>query len=265
MARLSILDLGRLECDLGWQLAMPHPSTIDKINPPNERVVLPVLGVLIESRERIVLFDTGCHPEAMRGRWTKEWSQFFAFSSSEDGLLQHQIKLAGYDVADVTDVVLSHLHMDHSGNVGLFRHSKIWISRQEIEFALAESLLTENYVGPYVHEDWLLSGMDWRFVYGPAAVTPDISIFPLLGHTPGTLSLQVTTDNGVFIFPSDAIYMGKSIGPPPCAPGVIYDSAEFRKSVDHITYLRDHLDATVIFPHDPEQFETLKTAPHWYE
>lgn len=263
-ARLSILDLGRLECDLGWQLAMPNPSTVSDPSPPRERISLPVLAVVVETDEKLILFDTGCHAEAMEGRWPAGWAERFAFRGGPDNTLAAQLGKLGHAPDEVTDVVLSHLHMDHAGNVEEVRQGKIWVHRSELEFALAEALTTPDYVGPYVAADWLLPDLDWRYVHGPAVVDRGVEVFPLEGHSPGVLCLQVELESRPFLFPSDSVYMAANMGPPPCQAGVVHDSVGFRRSVDRIEYLRDHLGAEVIFPHDPEQFATLSTAPHWY-
>lgn len=265
MARACILDLGRLECDHAWQIAMPRPSTLSDPQPRHERVMLPVLGVLVESNGRVILFDTGCHPDAMRGRWPLAWAENFAYTSTSENELPAQLALAGHEVSDVTDVVLSHLHMDHAGNVGLFPHARIWVHRREVEFALAERLTATDYVGPYVTEDWLLPGLNWRFVYGPAAITREVRLIPLAGHTPGTMGMIVQTELRTLVFPSDAMYAAENMGPPVRAPGVIYDSLGFRETADRLQQMRDELGALVVFSHDPGQFATLMTAPEWYE
>ncbi len=265
MARACILDLGRLTCDHAWQLAMPSPSLLSDPEPPRRRVTLPVIAVLVESGGKVILFDTGCHPDAMNGRWPAQWTEYFAYSAEPEQGLTEQLALAGRAPEDVTDVVLSHLHMDHSGNVGLFRHARIWVHRREIEFALAERLTTVDYVGPYVTDDWLLPGLNWRFVYGPAAVTREVLLYPMAGHTPGTLLMRVRANERTLVFPSDAMYAAENMGPPVRAPGVIYDSVGFRETADRLEFMRGESGALIIFPHDPEQFSTLMTAPQWYE
>lgn len=265
MARVCILDLGNLECDRGWQVAMPCPSTVRDLDPKHKRMSLPVLAVLVESRGRVVLFDTGCHPDAMRGRWPTRWAELFAYSATPSQRLPEQLALAGYTADDVTDVALSHLHMDHAGNVGLFREARIWVHRREIEFALAERLTAQDYVGPYVPDDWLLPGLRWRFVYGPAAVTNEVRLIPLPGHTPGTLCMRVDTGSRTIICPSDAMYAAENIGPPVVLPGSVYDSVGFRETADRLAFMRDSTEALIVFPHDPEQFGSLLTAPCWYE
>lgn len=265
MARACILDLGRLESDFGWQVAMTNPSRVSDRNPPRLRVPLPVMAALVESRGHVILYDTGCHPDAMHGRWPPAWADLFAHSAGPNQTLPEQLKLAGHTVGDITDVVLSHLHMDHAGNVSLFPAARIWVHRREIEFALAERLTATEYVGPYVVDDWLLPGLNWRFVYGRAAITDEVQLTPLPGHAPGVLCMEAQTASRTLIFPSDAMFSGENLGPPPRLPGLLYDSAGFRETADLLTYMRDRKASLVVFPHDPEQFGSILKAPNWYE
>ncbi|GAW51840.1 MULTISPECIES: N-acyl homoserine lactonase family protein [unclassified Nocardioides] len=263
--KLAILDLGRLTCDLSWQLAMCEPSRVSDPAPTPTRIELPVIATVVHAGTRVILFDTGCHPDAMSGRWPAGWSDRFAFSATDAQSLPAQLALVGLQPSDVTDVVLSHLHMDHAGNVGLFRHARIWVHRREMEHALAEALTDADYVGPYVPEDWLFDDVEWRFVRGPAVVVPGVELLPLPGHTPGTVAMTVELAGGSFIFPSDAVYMAESMGPPAHPGGAPYDSLGFVDTVDRLTYLRDRSAATIVFPHDPDQFATLQLAPRWYQ
>ena len=151
------------------------------------------------------------------------------------------------------------------GNVSLFRDARVWVHRREVEYALAERLTRTDYVGPYVTEDWLLEGLNWRFVYGPAAITTEVKLIPMAGHTPGTLCMEVVTESRRLVFPSDSMYAAENMGPPVRLPGVIHDSVGFRETADRLAFLRDETGALVIYPHDPAQFETIMTAPQWYE
>lgn len=67
------------------------------------------------------------------------------------------------------------------------------------------------------------------------------------------------------IFPSDAVYTAKNYGPPAIAPGIVYDSLGFQKSVEKLRRLQRKYNARIIFPHDLAQFETLEKCPTFYK
>lgn len=43
------------------------------------------------------------------------------------------LKAVGYDIKDVTKVILTHKHPDHAGELRLFDHAKIYLSRTEAD------------------------------------------------------------------------------------------------------------------------------------
>ena len=80
------------------------------------------------------------------------------------------------------------------------------------------------------------------------------------------LGLVVETKNdGVLIFPSDAIYTRANYGPPAKLSGIVYDSLSFFESIEKVRRLAKKHNAKVMFPHDMEFFKTLKLAPECYE
>ncbi|MBS1584276.1 MAG: MBL fold metallo-hydrolase [Bacteroidetes bacterium] len=97
---------------------------------PTGSLLVEVQPFLVDTGKDLIVFDTG-----------------LGFTNN-DGVLQihDNIKQAGYDPADVTKVLLSHLHKDHAGCLtyknanGLvkptFAHAHYHIYRPEAEFAL---------------------------------------------------------------------------------------------------------------------------------
>ena len=74
-----------------------------------------------------------------------------------------------------------------------------------------------------------------------------------------------TKNDGVLIFPSDAIYTKANYGPPAKMSAIVYDSLAFLESIEKVRGLAKKLNAKVMFPHDMEFFQTLKLAPRYYD
>src|SRR5947208_9825542 len=55
-------------------------------------------------------------------------------------LIAGRLEAHGLKASDITDVVLTHAHYDHSINWPMFSSSRILIGRQELEWALAQPL-----------------------------------------------------------------------------------------------------------------------------
>src|SRR5882672_10767373 len=52
-------------------------------------------------------------------------------------VLEKQLQAHGVAARDVTDVVLTHAHYDHSVNFILFSEATVWIGREEMAWAAA--------------------------------------------------------------------------------------------------------------------------------
>jgi glyoxylase-like metal-dependent hydrolase (beta-lactamase superfamily II) len=77
---------------------------------------------------RIVLVDAGF----TRAKFITQWKPRDYVTPDS------ALRLAGYDPAKVTDIVISHIHWDHADGVERFPGARVWLQREEFE----------TYVGP---------------------------------------------------------------------------------------------------------------------
>ena len=94
--------------------------------------------LLIESGRDLVLIDTG-----LGDKHDAKFQEIYGFESGAPRLPE-SIRAAGFELGDVTHVVLSHLHFDHSGwNTRLedgvlaptFPRARYWLEAGEVEHA----------------------------------------------------------------------------------------------------------------------------------
>ncbi|OWT69101.1 MULTISPECIES: MBL fold metallo-hydrolase [unclassified Achromobacter] len=117
-------------------------------------------------------------------------------------LLAKQLAELKVAAGDITDVVLTHAHYDHSVNFTLFPNATVWIGEKELAWAAAqppgfdplpELYVRELEVSPRVKR---IQAGD-RFLPGFRAVMAP-------GHTPGHLLFYVTGNEGAILFTGDA-------------------------------------------------------------
>ena len=82
--------------------------------------------VLIQEDGKNILFDTGNKSQALQ--------------------LKSALKELGLDCSDISDVVLSHLHFDHVGNVPLFCNASFSLSMTEWVSAILTNGIAYLYV-----------------------------------------------------------------------------------------------------------------------
>jgi N-acyl homoserine lactone hydrolase len=159
-----------------------------------------------------------------------------------DGLKQHGLK-----PADVTDLILSHLHYDHVVNWPMFSHARIICGAQEMTWALAEppgtSLVPELYVQPLSRHGRLV------LVGDGAAVLPGITAYLAPGHTPGHLIFVIEgSEKDVLLVQDAAKYRAELVSR---RADMTYDPAVTRASIDRIwTFWRRKTGSIVITGHD---------------
>ena len=118
--RMFIIPGGMIECDLANMVAMPTLADADNKETVSRWVKSPVYYVLIENEEGTILFDTGCHPEAMTKRWDMGNRKRTPVALEEGHFEVNALAGLGYRPDDITWVVVSHLHEDHAGGLEFF-------------------------------------------------------------------------------------------------------------------------------------------------
>ena len=176
-----------------------HPTFFFSGIPPD--LYLPALGesatedgaieikvgsFLVRSSGRTVLVDTGVGVKStqMRG-----------------GALLANLERIGVRPDEIDIVVNTHLHVDHVGwncterdgaYVPTFPRAEYWIAHPEWEFWTEPATAAET---PYVATDVLplKETSQLHLVESEAALTPELSLLPTPGHTPGHCSIAIAS------------------------------------------------------------------------
>jgi len=104
----------------------PHRAMVHDA-PEGERSPMSWQVWLIEGAGRTILVDTGFASAALAKRWKIE-----GFSPADEIIGE-----IGVSPGEVTDVILTHLHWDHAGNLSPWKNARFWIQASEVEWARA--------------------------------------------------------------------------------------------------------------------------------
>lgn len=264
--KLWFLNTGYLETDKNNVVGCSVIGTYSNPHIQNEWIKLPVMSFLIETEEGYVLYDTGSHPDAMKGYWPKNLQEIYPLYQKPEERLENQLALCGVKPEDVKKVVISHMHLDHAGGLYLFPHADIYVPKQDYEYAQVMVHKNPNPAthGGYVKADceapanYIMVDHDMELVKG-------VELLCLPGHTPNLLGVVVHLDSQTVILPQDAVYTVEIYGPPAKGSGFLYDSLSYYRSIEKIRELQKKYDAKIIPAHDWEFFQTLKMAPAYYD
>jgi glyoxylase-like metal-dependent hydrolase (beta-lactamase superfamily II) len=169
--------------------------------------------------------------------------------SPADGL-----RSLGIDPARVEDVIITHMHYDHAGNLDLFPNATFHIQDREMAYCTGRCMCHAELRGAFEPGD--VGGMvrrifagRVRFHDGAAELAPGLSVHYIGGHTMGLQSLRVMTRRGWVVLASDAAHLYAHLEQGRAFP-IVYNVADMLEG--HRTLKRLASSPRHIIPgHDP--------------
>ncbi len=215
----------------------------------DNRIRLATNSLLVRAGERLFLVDVG---NGERG--SEKHRRIFGIESNPDGP-------EGIEPAAVTDVIITHLHFDHSGGLAAagpegpegpplrFPSARVCVQTANLENARRPnprekaSYLPENIA--------LLDRSKFYLTEGSQELVPDLWVHRSDGHTRGLQWVEVRDGGASIIFPSDMIPTSRHL-PLPFTMG--YDMCVERLMAEKEALLRRAVenDWILVFVHDPD-------------
>ena len=208
----------------------------------------------IKGPDRTVIVDTG-FDEGMalkRGR---------TFLHSPKDLLSH----IGINAEDVTDVVITHMHYDHCGNLGLFPNARYHIQEAEMAYctgrAMTYALLRRPFEPKNIKEAIDCLFQDRLVVHdGEVDLGGGIRLHKVGGHTKGMQIVSIPTLRGNVVLASDAAHFWANLDRRSPFP-IVVDVQEMFAAYDVMERLADG-PLHVIPGHDPKVLEVFPCLPN---
>ena len=188
-----------------------------------------------------------------------------------------QVRALGHDPADVSDIVLTHLDLDHVGGIADFPGARVHVHATELEAAQRPRLKERSrYVpGQWAHHpDWIPhgdGGDDWLGFRSVTALGDDVVLVPLHGHSRGHQGVAVARPDGGWLFHAGDSYFstGDKRRPRECPrtlrifqTALAYDNRARLANLERVQELHAaHGDEVSVFcSHDAEELRALQTA-----
>ena len=205
--KLHVIDTGFFKLDGGAMFGVVPKSIWQKTNPADagNLCTWAMRSLLIEDGNQLILIDNGIGD--------KQDDKFFShYQPHGDATLQKSLNKLGYDMADVTDVILSHLHFDHCGGaivredeslVPTFKNATYWSNQKHWQWATEPNarekaaFLKENIL-PIQQSGQL------KFVEdGSTAVNSNIMLKTVSGHTESMFIPHIKAGDKTLIYCAD--------------------------------------------------------------
>ena len=227
MIKVTAIETGKAICKTLQVTARdgrsPIGRKIDIFRDPHFVDPLPILVFLIEHPEGMFLVDTGDTAKNSTPGYLPSWNPFFTKMVSirvapvEE--IGYQLRERGIDPAkDITAVILTHFHHDHTGGLDHFPHTRIIGSRENY----LESRSFKGKMAGCLPQRWpvWLKPELIDFASDPVGsfcasfpVTRDgrILLVPTPGHCTGHLSVIVRDEDITYFIAGDASYNEENI------------------------------------------------------
>ncbi len=207
---------------------------------------------IVRNAFRTVLVDTGF---GRRAAGERQWPLDF---DPIEALAQLRI-----DPDTIEDVVISHLHFDHAGNLDRFAKARFHVQDAEVAFATGRCMCEAHLRRPVDIEDVVTLVRHTYaervcFHSGDANILPGISVHALPGHSLGLQGVRVVTPRGPVLLASDAShYYANFLRRAPFALTV--DAPETLRSYGRMMELAGTIER-IIPGHDPRVRELYPTC-----
>jgi glyoxylase-like metal-dependent hydrolase (beta-lactamase superfamily II) len=160
----------------------------------------------------------------------------------------------GVEPAAVGDVVITHLHYDHAGNVALFPRARFHVQDAEMAYCTGRAMTHRHLSAPFDAErvaEMVRRVFDGRVVFhaGDSTLCPGVTLHHLPGHTPGLQAVRVDTERGPVVLASDAAHFWANLDRETPFP-VIADVPAYLESLRILRGLAPSIDH-IIPGHDP--------------
>lgn len=142
--------------------------------------------LVVDETGEAVLVDTGFDPKGIPGANT---------SSTQTG--EQRIKVAieklGFDSSHVKDVIMTHIHWDHTAGMPDFPQARFYVQANEFRGLLQLNPNEETYFSP---SHWLPLLPNIELMQGNREIKPGLKVIQSGGHTSGHQLVEVQTKSG---------------------------------------------------------------------
>lgn len=203
---LRVINSGYFGLDGGAMFGIIPKPLWQKTNPPDEanRIKLATRNLLLTNESRKILIDTG-----NGNKWNEKAKSIYAFDQTNS--LEGSLSELNLTPLDITDVILTHLHFDHTGGstkieegklVSTFPNAKYYVQKKNYEWAVNPS---ERDRGSYLKDSFqpLMDEGVLKLIDGEEKFDDEIEFLIINGHTFAQQLIKISDSSNTILFCGD--------------------------------------------------------------
>ncbi len=204
---LYIIESGTFVLDGGAMFGIIPKPLWKKTNPSDDvnRITLSIRNLLLISNNKKILVDTG-----MGSDWDEKSREIYKINQEENSIDKSLEKL-GINKDQITDVILTHLHFDHTGgslkknngkSIPAFPNAKYYVQKQNYNWAMNPS---DRDRGSYIKEKFhpLMEYGVLNLLSGAENFDDEIEFIVVNGHTFGQQLLKIFDSSTTILYCAD--------------------------------------------------------------
>lgn len=251
--KISTVETGTLGLDGGAMFGIIPKPLWEKTNPADEknRTTLGARCLLLQSDSKKILIDTGVGEE-----WDEKFRNIYKLDYSKNSLVA-SLRRLNIKPEEITDVILTHLHFDHTGGsticendkyIPFFQNAVYHVQKEHYEWALNPS---DRDRGSFISQTFkpLMDLGVLNFINGNSFFDDEIQFLTINGHTYSQQMVKLSDSSNSFLYCADLIPTMYHI-PIPYVMG--YDIQPLVTVDEKKKYLQEAVDKNwkIIFEHD---------------
>lgn len=205
---LKIITSGYFGLDGGAMFGIVPKMLWQRTNPSDKanRINLSTRHLILESDNRKIIIDTG-----MGDKWDEKFKSIYAVDDNHS--MDIALNQIGLKRENITDVILTHLHFDHTGGstiltdgklIPAFPNAKYYVQKENYEWGVNPS---DRDRGSYIKDNFinLFAEGVLNFINGNEQFDDEIQLMQINGHTYAQQIVKISDSSNTVLFCADLI------------------------------------------------------------
>ncbi|MDP8228691.1 MAG: MBL fold metallo-hydrolase [Candidatus Electryoneaceae bacterium] len=251
---MTPLEFGHFRLDGGAMFGVIPRVLWQRFHPPDEnnQIDMVMRGLLVEVDDRKILVDTGFGTGQ-----TEKFRKIYAFTGNDDHM-DRVLASADLKRDQITDVIITHLHFDHTGGATInkndhpeptFPNARYYIQKRQLDHARSGLARDRASYLPVDFEPLIDSGVA-EIVDGHWGLMDGFDCLVVNGHTPAMQLPRIIDGNDTLLYAADLIPLASQFPLPWIMAYDLYPVTTLQEKIVILTQAAEK-EWTFFFEHDP--------------